>query len=202
MPAGAQAGDVDGAGQVGCRRETVWLPERPRERAVPAHRQAGHERVLPADRDPEQGAEQAGQRRGEERPVAAAVGLVGVEAALRLRHDDVEAERCGVTLDRRPAQPDRVVVAESVQEVQDRWGAIGRVARHADPGGGPLRQQDRHRRAVAQRLGEEVAAQCAMRRSSRAGAGVRTWSALQEWREPQVDDLGLCCWWAILGSNQ
>ena len=63
------------------------------------------------------------------------MGHVGVEAAVHLRHHHGQAERRGVPLDRGAPQPDRVVVAEPVQQVEQRRRTLGPAAR--PPRSGP-----------------------------------------------------------------
>ena len=70
---GPQAGEVQRAGQAGRRGEPLRLPQRPLERAVAAHRQAGDEGVLPPLGHRNHERDQLGQLLGQERPVAAAV---------------------------------------------------------------------------------------------------------------------------------
>ena len=104
-------GDVEHARQAGGGGEPLGLTQRPLHRPVP-----------PIDKPATKVSRRSVDRRkncrpdaaapGEERPVAAAVRLVGVVAAVHLGHHHGEPERRD-DVRSRAAQPDRVVVAEA-----------------------------------------------------------------------------------------
>ena len=111
-------------------------------------------------RDAEEVADDLRQLLGDVVPVAAAAGLVGVEAAVDGGHHDREARRGGVALDRGVAQPGGVVVGEAVQQVEHREvGARDGRCPALDPDLllGRLRKHDGHRAADLEDVGEEVA---------------------------------------------
>ena len=160
---GAKALQVQRTRQAGRRGEPLRLAQRPLHRAVPTHRQARDERVITAAGHVEEGAHQLRQLLGQERPVAAASGLVGVEAAMDLGHDHGQSQRRHIPLDRRATQPDGVVVAQAVEQIEHRRRPVELASGHADLRRRLLRQEHGHRRAEAERLGEEVAPQVSHR---------------------------------------
>ena len=165
----AEAVDIDGTGQAGHRGEPLGLAQRPLQRPVAAHRQPGDEGVVATGRHPEERTDELRELLGQERPVAATARLVGVEAAMHLGHDHRQTQRCDVPLDRGAAQPDRVVIAEAMQQVQHRRHPVTLAPGHADPRRGLLRQDHGHRRAQTECLGEEVTAQMSHEPSVAAG---------------------------------
>ena len=125
-----QAGHVQGAGQAGRGREPLRMGQGQLEGAVAAHGQAGREILLPARREREQVAGQAGQFLADKAPVALAPERIGVEAAPCRGQDHGQPPPLQVPLQAGAPQPHGVVVGQAVQQVQGRVAHrfVGRVA--------------------------------------------------------------------------
>jgi hypothetical protein len=65
----------------------------------------------------------AGQCRqllADERPILSASRHIRVEAAVHLRHDNGDPHPGHITLNGGPAQPDRIIIGQAVQQIQRR----------------------------------------------------------------------------------
>ena len=186
-------GDIEpAAGHARGGREAVRFPQRPLECAVATHGQTRRRTCPPGAGQPEEAVHQVRELLRQERPVAVSVRLVGVETAMHLRHHDGQPQRRDIPLDRRPPQPDGVVVAQSVQQIEHRRLAGRCAAGHADLARCRLRQDHRHRRTQTQRHRKRSHNEAVPRFAFDRGISCRADSRTRLRRRPNTLSLGQC----------
>ena len=99
-------------------REAVAAEQADLERAVAAHRQPGHEALLPRRADAEHAVADRGHLLRHIRHIPVAVFLIRIRAQMRLRHHDGQVLVRRVALHGRAPLPDGVIVRLAVQQIE------------------------------------------------------------------------------------